>query len=56
MRYKSSLDLDKYLSPFYLFRALKGHPSFFLPIIHFSLLLYSKPVANYINEQGFDLY
>lgn len=38
------------------FRATKGHPSFYLPIIHFSLLLFSKPVAEFISEQGFDLF
>ena len=47
MRYKGSIDVDK---------ALKGHPSVFLPIIHFALLIYSKPVADYIATQGFELF
>ena len=47
MRYKGTIDIEK---------ALKGHPSVFLPIIHFSLLIYSKPVAEFINDQGFDLF
>ena len=47
MRYKGTLDVDK---------ALKGHPSFFLPIIHFSVLVFSKPVAKYIQDKGFDLF
>lgn len=40
----------------YHFRTFKGHPSVFLPIIHFSLLVYSKPVAQYINDKGFELF
>ncbi len=47
MRYKGSIDVDK---------ALKGHPSVFLPVIHFSLLIYSKPVSDFIADQGFDLF
>ncbi len=47
MRYKGTIDLEK---------ALKGHSSVFLPIIHFSLLIYSKPVAQFINDQGFELF
>lgn len=38
------------------FRALKGHPSVLLPIIDFCLLRYSKPVATYINDKGFELF
>jgi len=28
----------------------------YMPIIHFSLLTYSKPVTEHIQEQGFDLF
>jgi len=41
---------------FYDYRALKGHSSIYLPVIHFSLLVYSKPLAAYIKEKGFDLF
>lgn len=34
----------------------QGHPAVFLPIIHYSLLSFSQLVAQYIVEQGFDLY
>lgn len=37
-------------------RAVKGHPSVYLPIIHFSLLAFSKPVAQYIQDKGFELF
>ena len=40
----------------FIFRAMKGHPSVFLPIIHFSLLIFSKPVSQFINDQGFELF
>lgn len=38
------------------FRAAKGHPSVYLPIIHFTLLIFSKPVSQYINDKGFELF
>lgn len=41
---------------FSLYRAFKGHPSVLLPIIHFTILMYSKPVAQYINDKGFELF
>lgn len=33
-----------------------GIPVVYLPIYHFSLLMYSTEVANYITEKGFELY
>ena len=33
----------------------EGLPPVFLPLIHYSLLEYSAPVAHFINESGFDL-
>jgi centrosomal protein CEP44 len=34
----------------------QGHPSDLLPILHFSLLLYSKPLYGFLNSKGYDLY
>ena len=33
----------------------EGLPPVFLPLIHYSLLEYSAPVAHFINKSGFDL-
>ena len=34
----------------------EGKPTVFLPLVHFILLDYSKNVAQYIVDNGFDLY
>mmetsp|Transcript_43424 Transcript_43424/g.41876 ORF Transcript_43424/g.41876 Transcript_43424/m.41876 type:complete len:82 (-) Transcript_43424:1537-1782(-) len=47
MRFKGKIDFEK---------AIKGHPSVYLPIIHFSLLVFSPPVAEYITNKGFDMF
>ncbi|CDW73312.1 centrosomal protein of 44 kda-like [Stylonychia lemnae] len=44
-RYRGSLDPEK---------VFKGHPSVFLPIINFFLVTFSKPVAQYIYEKGYE--
>ena len=37
------------------FRALAGNASVFLPVIHFTLILYSQLVAEHIRESGYEL-
>ena len=34
---------------------MAGNASVYLPVIHFTLLIYSQPVADFIKESGFDL-
>ena len=36
----------------YYFRVLSGNASVYLPAIHFILLIYSGPVADFIQDQG----
>ena len=36
--------------------ALEGKPCFFLPIIHHALLVFSKHVAKFTSDNGFDLF
>ena len=35
---------------------IKGHPVAFLPFIHHALLTFQPDVAEWIREQGYDLY
>ena len=34
---------------------MAGNASVYLPVVHFTLLIYSQLVADYIKENGFDL-
>lgn len=47
MKYKGHLNQEK---------TLQGNASVYLPAVHFTILLYSKTVADFITSQGFDLY
>ena len=34
---------------------MAGNASVYLPVVHFALLIYSQPVADFIRDSGYDL-
>ena len=52
---KKKIYLGKLLIHFTFYRAMAGNASVYLPVVHFTLLIYSQPVADFIKESGFDL-
>ena len=34
---------------------MAGNASVYLPVVHFALLIYSQPVAEFIRDSGYDL-
>ena len=40
----------------YHYRLLSGQSTVYLPILHFSLLVYSKLVTKFIEDKGYVLY
>eukprot|EP00037_Helgoeca_nana_P009590 m.83938 g.83938 ORF g.83938 m.83938 type:complete len:272 (+) comp19673_c0_seq2:39-854(+) len=37
-------------------QAREGHPEFFLPLIHYAVLGFSRPLARFLGQRGHDLY
>jgi hypothetical protein len=53
---QKELQRMSYSPPIDLQKMQQGHPSDLLPILHFSLLLYSKPLYGYLKSKGYDLF